>query len=254
MVKKISEGNFDKWGGEVGTPDLKKFWAKTAAKRKAERDKQRSASAKKARDAAQRKGITQDKDGTYYAEGSDFPLNAKNARYILGKLDQGVHLHRMIDEFPELEEMIDEIMQLHGTENFDEVESILINDLNDIIDSDPDADDDDQFDEAGEQQLKVTKVDQATGNVTAVNPTTNQPTQIKASDLKPDPTKPGSFTTSMTSPKGVDAGATITAKLEDDIAQEMCPSSGSESPISGDEDHDEMSKLLVMRLRRLAGL
>lgn len=40
----------------------------TAAQRKAERDKQRTSPAKKQRDQAQRKGITQDKDGTYYAK------------------------------------------------------------------------------------------------------------------------------------------------------------------------------------------
>lgn len=41
---------------------------KTAQQRKTERDKQRTAPAQKARNAAQRKGLTQDKDGTYYAK------------------------------------------------------------------------------------------------------------------------------------------------------------------------------------------
>ena len=40
----------------------------TAAQRKAERDKQRTTSAKKQRDQVQRKGLKQDKDGTYYAK------------------------------------------------------------------------------------------------------------------------------------------------------------------------------------------
>jgi hypothetical protein len=40
----------------------------TAAKRKAKRDQQRTTPAKKQRDQAQRKGLTQDKDGTYYAK------------------------------------------------------------------------------------------------------------------------------------------------------------------------------------------
>lgn len=42
----------------------------------------------------------------------------------------------------------------------------------------------------------------------------------------------------------------------EDTAEEdmMVPSPDSASPIAGDNDHDEMSKLLVKRLRRLAGL
>ena len=40
---------------------------KTAQQRKSERDKQRTAPAQKARNQAQRKGLQQDKDGTYYA-------------------------------------------------------------------------------------------------------------------------------------------------------------------------------------------
>lgn len=41
---------------------------KKAQQRKTERDKQRTAPAQKARNTAQRKGLTQDKDGTYYAK------------------------------------------------------------------------------------------------------------------------------------------------------------------------------------------
>lgn len=145
-------------------------------------------------------------------EAPEHPLSPKNAAYILRKLDNGVPLHTLIDEFPELEDMIEEIIKVHNTENFDHIEHILSNDLNDLANE---GEDEEWVDEAGEQQLKVSKVDTATGNVTAVNPQTNQPTQIKASDLKPDPTKPGTFTTTLTGPKGVEAGNTITAKVED---------------------------------------
>ena len=59
---------------------------KTAQQRKTERDKQRTAPAQKARNQAQRKGLQQDKDGTYYAkeqgvaEGSPFSYGAKKPR------------------------------------------------------------------------------------------------------------------------------------------------------------------------------
>jgi hypothetical protein len=53
--------NVKKQGVTEGSED-------TAAKRQAERDKQRTTPAKKARNQAQRKGLKQDKDGTYYAK------------------------------------------------------------------------------------------------------------------------------------------------------------------------------------------
>ena len=56
------------WLNEQGALDRDKQDDKTAQQRKAERDKQRSRPAQKARGDAIRKGMTQDKDGTYYAK------------------------------------------------------------------------------------------------------------------------------------------------------------------------------------------
>jgi hypothetical protein len=65
FFKSLAKQNFDapnQQGVAEGSED------KTAQQRKTERDKQRTAPAQKARNQAQRKGLQQDKDGTYYAK------------------------------------------------------------------------------------------------------------------------------------------------------------------------------------------
>lgn len=92
---------------------------------------------------------------------------------------------------------------------------------------------------------KITKVDPATKKATLTKPDgTTQ--EVDPSSLKPTPD--GKM--QMDSPDTDDLTNKEVVSTEDALA----PPGDSRSPIHGDEDHDEMSKLLVHRLRRLAGL
>lgn len=92
---------------------------------------------------------------------------------------------------------------------------------------------------------KITKVDPATKKATLTKPDgTTQ--EIDPSSLKPTPD--GKM--QMDAPDTDDLTNKDVVSTEDALA----PPGDSRSPIHGDEDHDEMSKLLVHRLRRLAGL
>lgn len=79
-------GKYDDSGLEQGvaeSPESNKAAAKkvpSAADRAKSRDQQRSTPAKKARSAAQSKGITQDKDGTYYAKESKMKEEVKKSQ------------------------------------------------------------------------------------------------------------------------------------------------------------------------------
>ena len=69
--------------GVAESPESNKAAAKkvpSAAERAKSRDQQRSTPAKKARNAAQSKGITQDKDGTYYAKESKMKEEVKKSQ------------------------------------------------------------------------------------------------------------------------------------------------------------------------------
>ncbi len=186
-------------------------------------------------------------------------VDSKSASYILRKLDNGVSLSDLIDDFPELSRMIDDIAGergLHADDNFEEIEDILRNDLEDIASQDDDfgdsMDDEDDFDEAtgdavgtissatpdGKVKIKTATGSEIETNKDALIPGAGGTLQMKP-DAAGDALKPGAKVVST-------EGAT-----EEDMLSHRADSA---SPISGDEDHDEMSKLLVMRLKRLAGL
>lgn len=62
-------------------------------------------------------------------------VSAKSASYILRKLDQGVSLSDIMNDFPEISRMIDVIAgehNLHPDDDFEEIEDVLRNDLEDI--------------------------------------------------------------------------------------------------------------------------
>jgi len=92
---------------------------------------------------------------------------------------------------------------------------------------------------------KITKVDPTTKKATITKPDgTTQ--EIDPTALKPTPD--GKM--QMDAPDQSDLTNKDVVSTEDALA----PPGDSQSPIQGDEDHDEVSKLLVHRLRRLAGL
>lgn len=64
-------------------------------------------------------------------------VSGKSAAYILRKLDQGVPLSNLMDDFPELSRMIDIIAGengLHPDDDFEKIEDLLMNDLEDLAD------------------------------------------------------------------------------------------------------------------------
>lgn len=92
---------------------------------------------------------------------------------------------------------------------------------------------------------KITKVDPTTKKATITKPDgTTQ--EVDPTALKPTPD--GKM--QMDAPDQSDLTNKDVVSTEDALA----PPGDSQSPIQGDEDHDEVSKLLVHRLRRLAGL
>ncbi len=120
-------------------------------------------------------------------------VSAKDAIYILRKLDRGISLSDIIDDFPELSRMIDVIAGehgLHADDDFEEIEDILRNDLEDIAaeeddfgDYDPaddfmgdiEADNENDIDE-NTGMLKVAKDDDK--QTILQNPSTGVQTQI----------------------------------------------------------------------------
>ena len=190
----------------------------------------------------------------------DDGITPETASYILRKMEQGVPMSEILVDFPELGRKMEIIageLGLHPDDDFEDIEAALYHELEDMVDQN------DRDVEEADSQLQVKQIDKATGNVTAMDPKTQQTTQLKASDLKPDATKPGSFTATMTDPNEVKPGATITAKTAEAVhrqqganpmGQDELGSTYTQSTISGDEDHDEVTKLLTNRLRQLAGL
>lgn len=65
-------------------------------------------------------------------------VSGKSAMYILQKIDQGVPLSTILDDFPELSRMIDRIageQGLHPDDDIEEIENVLINDLEELADN-----------------------------------------------------------------------------------------------------------------------
>jgi hypothetical protein len=98
----------------------------------------------------------------------------------------------------------------------------------------------------GAEVGKITKVDPATKKATLTKPDGSS-MEVDSTALKPTPD--GKM--SMDTP---DANELKTGTAVVSTEDMMAPPNDSRSPIHGDEDHDEVSKLLVNRLRRLAGL
>jgi hypothetical protein len=76
-------------------------------------------------------------------------VSGKTASHILRKLDQGDDLDSVINDFPELSRMISVIAQAHGLDpnnDFEEIENVLINDLEDLA-NEYDQSSDDEFDD-----------------------------------------------------------------------------------------------------------
>lgn len=77
---------------------------------------------------------------TTMAENFD-EITPKAARYILRKLDAGMYISDMIGDFPELQRMYDEAVSLHNLhpdDDFEKIEQVIINDLNNIADDEDD--------------------------------------------------------------------------------------------------------------------
>lgn len=121
-------------------------------------------------------------------------ISPKSASYILRKLDQGVSMSDILDDFPELGRMMDVIAHDHGLhpdDDFEEIENVLMNDLEDIAAEEDDfgdygsdatddfmsdvKSDDDEVDEMS-GMLKVAKDDDK--QTILQNPSTGVQTQI----------------------------------------------------------------------------
>ena len=91
-------------------------------------------------------------------------VSPKSASYILRKMEQGVPMSSIIDDFPELSRMMDVIAHEHGLhpdDDFEEIEDVLMNDLEDIAaqeddfgDYDPDEEQPDEYMESLAQSLQ----------------------------------------------------------------------------------------------------
>ncbi len=84
-------------------------------------------------------------------------ISPKSASYILRKLDQGISISDILDDFPELGRMMDIIAGehgLHGDDDFEEIEDILRNDLEDIAAEEDDFGDDQEEDEEDEEDMR----------------------------------------------------------------------------------------------------
>ena len=78
--------------------------------------------------------IKVEQQGVAEEQGYD-EVSPKLANYILRKLDQGVPMSSIIDDFPELVRMMDVLAHEHGLhpdDDFEEIEDVLMNDLEDI--------------------------------------------------------------------------------------------------------------------------
>jgi hypothetical protein len=101
--------------------------------------------------------------------------------------------------------------------------------------------------EAGQEVGTISKVDPMTKKAT-VTKSDGSSMEIDSSALKPTPD--GKMQMDVPDTDDMKSGTKVVSTAE---ASEVPPTDSS-SPIPGDNDHDEISKLLVKRLRRLAGL
>lgn len=99
----------------------------------------------------------------------------------------------------------------------------------------------------GAEVGKITKVDPTTKKATLTKPDGSS-MEVDSTALKPTPDGKMSMDTPDTDE--LKAGTAVVSTEED----MMTPPTDSTSPIHGGNDHDEISKLLVHRLKRLAGL
>ena len=99
----------------------------------------------------------------------------------------------------------------------------------------------------GADMGKITKVDPATKKATLTKPDGSS-MEVDSTALKPTPD--GKMTMDVPDTDELKMGTNVVSTEED----MMAPPTDSSSPIPGDNDHDEISKLLVHRLKRLAGL
>ena len=84
-------------------------------------------------------------------------VSPKSASYILRKLDQGVPMSSILDDFPELSRMMDVIAHEHGLhpdDDFEQIEDVLMNDLEDIAAQEDDFGDYDRDEEPDDQYME----------------------------------------------------------------------------------------------------
>ncbi len=82
-------------------------------------------------------------------------VSPKSASYILRKLEQGIPMSEILDDFPELSRMMEIIAGEHGLhldDDFEQIEDILMNDLEDIAAEEDDFGDYDYDDEDENQR------------------------------------------------------------------------------------------------------
>jgi hypothetical protein len=104
----------------------------------------------------------------------------------------------------------------------------------------------DDVSEMGSEVGKITKVDPMTKKATLTKPDGSS-MEVDSTALKP--TADGKMQMDTPDANQIKTGTSVVST--EDM---MEPPTDSSSPIPGDNDHDEISKLLVHRLRRLAGL
>ena len=106
-------------------------------------------------------------------------------------------------------------------------------------------------DEAGQEVGKISKVDPMTKKAT-VTKSDGSSMEVDSSELKPTPD--GKMQMDVPDSDEMKSGTPVVSTESSTEEEMMVPPTDSSSPIAGDNDHDEVSKLLVRRLRRLAGL
>jgi hypothetical protein len=105
--------------------------------------------------------------------------------------------------------------------------------------------------EAGQEVGTISKVDPMTKKAT-VTKSDGSSMEIDSSALKPTPD--GKMQMDVPDSDEMKSGTKVVSTEGATEEEMMAPPTDSSSPIPGDNDHDEISKLLVKRLRRLAGL
>jgi hypothetical protein len=103
----------------------------------------------------------------------------------------------------------------------------------------------------GAEVGKITKVDPATKKATLTKPDGSS-MEVDSTALKPTPD--GKMSMDTPDANDLKAGTSVVSTEDSVITELDPPPNDSNSPIPGDNDHDEISKLLVHRLKRLAGL